>query len=195
MPPREAPITVAIADDQALLRAGFRVIVETEPDMTVVGEAGDGHVAVDVVRGAAPRRRAHGHPHARARRPAAPRSAILGDPGLETAVLMLTTFDTREYVYDALRLGASGFLLKDAPAARLLDAIRVAAAGDALLEPSITRRLIEQFARVAAPTADDGAAGGGRLADRARAGGAAPARARHVERRDRRRARPRRARP
>ncbi len=154
-PPREAPITVAIADDQALLRAGFRVIVESEPDMTVIGEAGDGHVAVDVVRRLRPdvvlmdiRM-----PELDGLRAA---EAILGDPALATAVLMLTTFDTREYVYDALRLGASGFLLKDAPAARLLDAIRVAAAGDALLEPSITRQLIEQFARVAAP-ADDGA--------------------------------------
>jgi DNA-binding NarL/FixJ family response regulator len=150
---RAAPITVAIADDQALLRAGFRVIVDTEPDMTVVGEAGDGHVAVDVVRRLRP-----DVVLMDIRMPALDglraAEAILGDPALQTAVLMLTTFDTREYVYDALRMGASGFLLKDAPAARLLDAIRVAAAGDALLEPSITRRLIAQFARVAAPAED-----------------------------------------
>jgi DNA-binding NarL/FixJ family response regulator len=76
---------------------------------------------------------------------------ILSDPELETAVLMLTTFDRDEYIYRALRIGASGFLLKDAPADRLLDAVRVAAAGDALLAPSITRRLIEQFARTGRP--------------------------------------------
>ena len=152
-PGRTAPIKVVIADDQALLRAGFRVIVDTEPDMSVVGEAGDGRVAVDVVRRTRPdvvlmdiRM-----PELDGLRAA---EAILGDSELTTAVLVLTTFDKREYVYDALRMGASGFLLKDAPAARLLDAIRVAAAGDALLEPSITRRLIEQFARVAAPPSD-----------------------------------------
>src|ERR671924_2377999 len=76
---------------------------------------------------------------------------ILSDRYLATAVLMLTTFDRDEYIYDALRIGASGFLLKDAPADRLLDAVRVAAAGDALLAPSITRRLIEDFARTARP--------------------------------------------
>ena len=76
---------------------------------------------------------------------------ILSDRKLATAVLMLTTFDRDEYVYEALRIGASGFLLKDAPADRLLDAVRVAAAGDALLAPSVTRRLIEQFTRAARP--------------------------------------------
>jgi DNA-binding NarL/FixJ family response regulator len=79
---------------------------------------------------------------------------ILSDPSLDTAVLMLTTFDRDEYIYKALRIGASGFLLKDAPADRLLDAVRVAATGDALLAPSVTRRLIEQFARVARPDPD-----------------------------------------
>ena len=76
---------------------------------------------------------------------------ILSDPELDTAVLMLTTFDLSEYVYEALRIGASGFLLKDTPSERLLDAVRVVAAGDALLAPSITRSLIEQFARAARP--------------------------------------------
>jgi len=78
----------------------------------------------------------------------------MSDPELDTAVLMLTTFDRDEYVYQALRIGASGFLLKDAPADRLLDAVRVAASGDALLAPSITRRLIERFSRVVRPDTD-----------------------------------------
>ena len=76
---------------------------------------------------------------------------ILSEPGVETAILMLTTFDLNEYVYEALRVGASGFLLKDTPADRLLDAIRIVAAGDALLAPSITRRLIGQFTQAARP--------------------------------------------
>jgi DNA-binding NarL/FixJ family response regulator/class 3 adenylate cyclase len=150
----EAPpsqITIVIADDQRLLRTGFRVILDAEPDMTVVGEAPDGRAAVDLVR----RRR----PHVALmdiRMPeldglAAART-ILEDPDLETAVIMLTTFDLSEYVYEALRVGASGFLLKDAPADRLLDAVRVVAAGDALIAPSITRRLIGQFARAARPS-------------------------------------------
>ena len=99
---------------------------------------------------------------------------ILADPDVATAVVMLTTFDRDEYVYEALRVGASGFLLKDTPADRLLDAIRVAASGDALLAPSITRRLIERFAQRRATVAGRRPAGP-RRADRARARGA-PAR-------------------
>ena len=160
--------------------------------MTVVGEAGDGRIALDIVRRLRPAVMLMDirMPELDGLRAA---EAILGDPELGTAVLMLTTFDTREYVYDALRIGASGFLLKDAPAARLLDAIRVAAAGDALLEPSITRRLIEQFARVAAPHRRGRCSPSRRGAHCARARGAAAHRARPVERRDRRRARARRA--
>ena len=142
--------TVVIADDQALLRAGFRVIIDAEPDLRVVGEAGDGWVAVDVVRRRRPDVvlmdiRMPGLDGLRAA------ETILGYGELTTAVVMLTTFDVQQYVYEALRLGASGFLLKDAPADRLLDAIRVAAAGDALLAPEITRRLVERFTAVARP--------------------------------------------
>ena len=147
-PPRE--ISIVIADDQRLLRTGFRVILDAEPDMKVVGEAADGRGAVDAVL----RRRPNvvlmdiRMPELNGLQAA---ERILSDPELDTAVLMLTTFDRDQYIYEALRIGASGFLLKDTPADRLLDAVRVAAAGDALLAPSITRRLIEQFARAARP--------------------------------------------
>jgi DNA-binding NarL/FixJ family response regulator len=135
-------IKVLIADDQALVRTGFRKILESEPDLEVVGEAGDGGEAVEASLLLRP-------------------DVVLMDirmprlDGLEatrllagkTRVLVLTTFDLNEYVYEALRAGASGFLLKDAPADQLVTAIRVLAAGEALLAPSITRRLIEEFAR------------------------------------------------
>jgi DNA-binding NarL/FixJ family response regulator/class 3 adenylate cyclase len=143
-------IEVVIADDQELVRAGFRVILDDEPDMRIVGQAADGRAAVDVALRTRP-----DVVLMDIRMPeldgleAAER--ILTEPGLDTAVLMLTTFDRDEYIYAALRIGASGFLLKDAPADRLLDAVRVAAAGDALLAPSVTRRLIEQFARAGHP--------------------------------------------
>jgi DNA-binding NarL/FixJ family response regulator len=135
-------IKVLIADDQALVRTGFRKILECEPDLEVVGEAADGGEAVEA--GLLLR------PHVVLMDIRMPRL-----DGLEatrrlagkTRVLVLTTFDVNEYVYEALRAGASGFLLKDAPADQLVTAIRVVAAGDALLAPSITRRLIEEFAR------------------------------------------------
>jgi DNA-binding NarL/FixJ family response regulator/class 3 adenylate cyclase len=147
------PVTVVLADDQRLVLTGFRVILEAEPDIAVVGQASDGRSTVDVVR----RRRPDvvlmdiRMPELDGLRAA---ERILTDPELDTAVIMLTTFDLSEYVYEALRIGASGFLLKDTPADRLLDAVRVVAAGDALLAPSITRRLIEQFTRAARPSAN-----------------------------------------
>ena len=152
--PPGRPITVVLADDQRLVLTGFRVILDAEVDITVVGQASDGRSAVDVVR----RRRPDvvlmdiRMPELDGLRAA---ERILTDPELDTSVIMLTTFDLSEYVYEALRIGASGFLLKDTPADRLLDAVRVVAAGDALLAPSITRRLIEQFTRAARPAPDD----------------------------------------
>jgi DNA-binding NarL/FixJ family response regulator len=153
-PPPAAQITAVIADDQRLVRAGLRVILDDEPDIRVVGEAPDGRSAVDLVLRTRP-----DVVLMDIRMPeldglqAAER--ILADPDLDTAVLMLTTFDLDQYVYEALRVGASGFLLKDTPSDRLLDAVRAAAAGDALLAPSITRRLIEQFTRAARPEAGE----------------------------------------
>jgi DNA-binding NarL/FixJ family response regulator len=146
------PIRILIADDQALMRGGFRMILDAEPDMEVVGEAIDG---ADAVRGFD-----RLHPHVvvmDVRMPTmdgieATRRITAADDAAR--VLMLTTFDLDEYVYDALRAGASGFLLKDRPPEELVHAVRVVAAGDALLAPAVTRRLIEEFAhRPEAPVA------------------------------------------
>ncbi|MFF3115222.1 response regulator [Kitasatospora sp. NPDC057904] len=142
-------IRVLIADDQTLLRGSLSLLLDSQPDMTAVGEAADGHEAVEL---------------AARERP----DVVLMDirmPGLdglgatrrivpahpETKVLVLTTFDLDEYVYGALRAGASGFLLKDTPPADLVAAIRVVAGGDALLAPGITKRLIAEFARTPDP--------------------------------------------
>jgi DNA-binding NarL/FixJ family response regulator len=138
------PIRVLVADDQQLLRAGFRVILESEPDIEVVGEAADGLEAVELAGSTGPdvvlmdirMPRLDGLS-------ATERLMALPDP---PRVVVLTTFDQNEYVVRALRAGAYGFLLKDAPASRLIAAIRAAASGEALIEPSITRRLIERFA-------------------------------------------------
>jgi len=138
-------IRVMLVDDQAMVRAGFRMIVESEDDITVVGAAADGSAAVEL----APRCRPDvvlmdvRMPHMDGVE-ATERITAMPDP---PRVLMLTTFDLEDHVYAALRAGASGFLLKDAPAEQLIDAVRVIARGDALLAPSITRLLIEEIAR------------------------------------------------
>lgn len=137
-------IRVLIADDQALMRGGFRMILDAEPDLEVIGEAIDG---ADAVRGFERWR-----PDVvvmDVRMPSmdgieATRRITAIDPTAK--VLILTTFDLDEYVYDALRAGASGFLLKDRPPEELAHAVRVVAGGDALLAPAVTRRLIEEFA-------------------------------------------------
>jgi DNA-binding NarL/FixJ family response regulator len=138
-------IRVLVADDQALVRAGFRMIVEDHEDMQVVAEAGDGAEAIGLAHRTLPHvvlmdiRMPNMDGIEATRRLTAQDSA--------PRVVILTTFDLDEYVYNALGAGASGFLLKDLPPAELVSAIRVVAQGDALLAPSVTRRLIEQFVR------------------------------------------------
>lgn len=144
------PITVVIADDQRMVRSGFRVILEAEDDIKVLGEAGDGAAAVELVRQLSP-----AVALLDIRMPVldglqAARQVIALRPA--TRVLILTTFDADDYVYEALRAGASGFLVKDAPADQLVTAVRCLAAGDALIDPSITRRLITRFALAARRT-------------------------------------------
>jgi DNA-binding NarL/FixJ family response regulator len=142
-------IRLLIADDQALVRAGFRMILDAEPDLEIAGEATNGAEAVQRARELRPdvvlmdirMPELDGIEAARAITASTP-------PGAEPVrVLMLTTFDLNEYVYEALRAGASGFLLKDVPPEQLVAGIRVVAAGEALLAPSITRRLIAEFAQ------------------------------------------------
>jgi DNA-binding NarL/FixJ family response regulator len=142
--------TVLLVDDQQLVRTGFRLILDFEPDMDVVGEAADGRECLELVVRLRP-------------------DVVLMDvrmpvlDGLETTrrlreagstsrVLILTTFDADEYVYDAMRAGASGFLLKDAPREQLVTGVRVVAGGESLLAPAITRRLIERFVSQPAPS-------------------------------------------
>jgi DNA-binding NarL/FixJ family response regulator len=148
-------IGIVVADDHEVVRAGFAAMLDTQPDFTVLGTAADGAEAVRVCRQARP-------------------DVVLmdvrmpGTDGIEATrqlagshgprILILTTFDLDHYVYDALCAGASGFLLKDVTAERLFDAVRVVAAGDALLAPTVTRRLISEFARLR-PRADAQSAG------------------------------------
>jgi DNA-binding NarL/FixJ family response regulator len=143
-------IRVVVADDQELVRAGFAAVLRTQPDLEVVGEAADGREAVDEVRRHRPDVVLMDVRMPRVDGIAATRE-ICGDPRSATRVLVLTTFDLDEYVLAALRAGASGFLLKDAPRQTLYAAVRTVAEGDALLSPSITRRLIETHLRIDEP--------------------------------------------
>jgi DNA-binding NarL/FixJ family response regulator len=140
-------IRLVIADDQPLVLAGLRAIFEHADDLTVVGEAVDGAAAVDLVRAVAPEVLLTDIRMPRMDGIEATR-LLKSDPATaDVRVLILTTFDADEYVYAALEAGASGFLLKDAPPERVFDAVRVIAAGEALLAPAATRRLIETFVR------------------------------------------------
>src|ERR687892_659523 len=137
-------VRVLIVDDQVLVRTGFRMILEAEEDVEVVGEAATGVEALaeaqrlepDIVLMDVRMPELDGIEATR---------RLLGDGGAATKVVMLTTFDMDEYVYEALRAGASGFLLKDVPPEQLVEGIRAVASGDALLAPSVTRRVIEEF--------------------------------------------------
>ena len=139
-------IRVLLADDQAMVRAGFRMILESDPEIEVVGEAADGEQAAAASRRLSPDvvlmdiQMPGGNGLDATRR-------ITESPEPRSRVVILTTFERDEYVFEALQSGASGFLLKNAPPEELLRAVRVVAAGDALLAPSVTRRIIEQFAR------------------------------------------------
>jgi DNA-binding NarL/FixJ family response regulator len=146
---------VLVCDDQSLVRDGFRLILSTQEDIDVVGEAGDGAEAVDLVKRLLP--------HVALMDVRMPvmdgieATRRIAASGVETRVLVLTTFDLDEYVYEALRAGASGFMLKDVTAQQLVDAVRVVAAGEALLAPTVTRRLLDRFAGTL-PAADAGRA-------------------------------------
>jgi DNA-binding NarL/FixJ family response regulator len=172
-------IGIVVADDHEVVRAGFAALLATQPDFTVLGTAADGAEAVRVCRELRPDVvlmdvRMPGTDGIEATRqligePSAPAGGGAGDGRASDTraggaawapkVLILTTFDLDEYVFDALRAGASGFLLKDATAERLFDAVRVVAAGEALLAPGVTRRLISEFARLQPQAAGPAAAG------------------------------------
>ncbi|WP_285041849.1 response regulator transcription factor [Plantibacter sp. LMC-P-059a] len=159
-------IRVVVADDQALIRGGFRALLDAEPDIEVVGEAATGEAALELVR--------RGHPDVvlmDIRMPGgdglAATEAIVADPALgSTRIIVVTTFELDEYVAQAIRAGASGFLVKDTEPAELIRAVRVVASGDALLSPGVTRRLLTQVAGAIAAPLDDGAIAG--LTDRER---------------------------
>jgi DNA-binding NarL/FixJ family response regulator len=142
-------IRVAVVDDQALVRTGLRTLIESEPDLELVGEAADGRAGLSLVRATRP-----DVVLCDVRMPVQDGLSLLGEVSADASlgdvrVVMLTTFELDEYVFEALRSGASGFLLKDAEPAALLDAIRVVADGGSLLAPSVTRRVIEHFGSAA----------------------------------------------
>jgi DNA-binding NarL/FixJ family response regulator len=139
-------ITVLIADDQTLIRSGLRAIIESEPGMEVVGEAGDGAGAVEAIRRLRPDVALMDIRMPRLDGVAATRALLQAAAPARTRILILTTFHLDEYVTEALRAGASGFLLKEATADQLVEAVRVVAEGDAMLAPSVTRRLLERMA-------------------------------------------------
>ena len=161
-------IRVVLADDQALLRAGIRALLDAEDDIEVVGEASNGREAIELVRSTGPDVvlmdiRMPGTDGLEATR------VIAAEPALaETKVVVLTTFDLDEYVFEAVRIGASGFLVKDTEPAELLRGVRAVAAGDALLSPGVTKRLIGEFATRSRPTPTPAAARLGGLTDRER---------------------------
>jgi DNA-binding NarL/FixJ family response regulator len=139
-------IKVLIADDQALIRSGLRAIIESEPGMEVVGEAGDGADAVEAVRRLRPHVALMDIRMPRLDGVAATRALLRGAAPVPTKILILTTFHLDAYVTEALRAGASGFLLKEATADQLIEAVRVIASGEAILAPPVTRRLLETMA-------------------------------------------------
>ncbi|MCC5576108.1 response regulator transcription factor [Microtetraspora sp. AC03309] len=147
MSPQSPAVRIVVADDHPVVRTGFAELLDTQPDFTVVGAASDGAEAVRLCRELAPDVvlmdvRMPGMDGIEATR------RLAGSATAGPRILILTTFDLDEYVYDALRAGASGFLLKDVTAERLFDAVRVIAAGEALLAPAVTRRLISEFAQL-----------------------------------------------
>jgi DNA-binding NarL/FixJ family response regulator len=143
-------IRVVVADDQGMMRSGLRLLLDDEDDITVVAEAADGLAALEAIRTHRP-----DVALVDIRMPELDGIAVtrtLVDEGAPTRILVLTTFDLDEYVFDALRAGASAFVLKDAPAEELLRAVRSLGSGDAVLDPAVTRRVIERFARL--PTSE-----------------------------------------